>query len=399
MSPVELVEFGPERSIELDDEEGRALTSVRAIEAAPDPFMPGHWRVRAKGTVGVATLRLPGGGSLELRITPKLPIARLLYLLGFRRNGSGWRDEDIQVAADEELLPALARLFAGQADAALRQGLIKGYRSVDETALIMRGRVRMCEQARRHHGRLMPLETTYDEFTEDIAENQLLRTAGERLLRMPSGIPDAVRTRLLRLRAQLTEVTPIPRGSALPSWQPSRLNSRYHSALRLAEIVLHGYSVENAPGDVTVSGFLFDMARVFEDFVTAMLLDELKSEPGYCASQATVHLDEKGAIRMIPDFVRYAEDGTPLAVADAKYKAEKPSGFPDADLYQMLAYCTALGLPSGHLLYAKGNAPQETHRVRRSGIVIHQHAVDLDQSPAGLRRSMHALSRFLIPGI
>lgn len=399
MSPVELVEFGPERSIELDDEEGRALTSVQAIQAAPDPFVPGHWRVRAKGTVGVAALRLPGGGSLELRIAPKLPIARLLYLLGFRQNGSGWRDEDVQVAADEELVPALARLFAGQADIALRQGLLKGYRSVDETALVMRGRVRMCEQARRHHGRLMPLETTYDQFTEDIAENQLLRTAGERLLRMPSGIPDAVRTRLLRLRAQLAEVTPVPRGSALPAWHPTRLNARYHSALRLAEIVLRAYSVESAPGDVTVSGFLFDMALVFEDFVTATLLEALAPEPGYCAPQATVHLDEQGAIRMIPDFVRYAENGTPLAVADAKYKAEKPAGFPDADLYQMLAYCTALELSSGHLLYANGNAPRKTHRVRGSGIVIHQHVVDLDQPPAELRRSMHALSRFLVPEI
>ena len=29
---------------------------------------------------------------------------------------------------------------------------------------------------------------------------------------------------------------------------------------------------------------------------------------------------------------------------DAKYKAEKPAGYPNADLYQLLAYCTVLGL-------------------------------------------------------
>jgi 5-methylcytosine-specific restriction enzyme subunit McrC len=38
-----------------------------------------------------------------------------------------------------------------------------------------------------------------------------------------------------------------------------------------------------------------------------------------------------------------------------KYKAEKPGGFPDADLYQLLAYCTTLRLPVGHLVYAEGN--------------------------------------------
>lgn len=42
-------------------------------------------------------------------------------------------------------------------------------------------------------------------------------------------------------------------------------------------------------------------------------------------------------------------------MVDAKYEAEKPSGFPQADTYQMLAYCTVLGLPVGHLVYAEGN--------------------------------------------
>ena len=40
------------------------------------------------------------------------------------------------------------------------------------------------------------------------------------------------------------------------------------------------------------------------------------------------------------------------AVINAKYKAEKGAGFPNAALYQMLAYCTALRLPVGHLVYA-----------------------------------------------
>jgi len=44
-----------------------------------------------------------------------------------------------------------------------------------------------------------------------------------------------------------------------------------------------------------------------------------------------------------------ADPRRPGAVVDAKYKAERASGFPNADLYQMLAYCTALGLRDGHL--------------------------------------------------
>jgi 5-methylcytosine-specific restriction enzyme subunit McrC len=63
---------------------------------------------------------------------------------------------------------------------------------------------------------------------------------------------------------------------------------------------------------------------------------------------------------------------------DAKYKAEKPSGFPDADLYQMLAYCPALRLRRGHLVYAKGNEAADHHVVRNSGVEIVQHVLDLE---------------------
>ncbi|WP_327435136.1 5-methylcytosine restriction system specificity protein McrC [Streptomyces sp. NBC_01236] len=97
-----------------------------------------------------------------------------------------------------------------------------------------------------------------------------------------------------------------------------------------------------------------------------------------------MHLDEVKSVRVRPDFGWYDHSGQPLAVVNAKYKAERPEGFPDADLYQLLAYCTTLDLPTGHLIYAKGNAPQAAHRIRNTDIRIHQHALDLDQPPAAL---------------
>ena len=85
--------------------------------------------------------------------------------------------------------------------------------------------------------------------------------------------------------------------------------------------------------------------------------------------------------------------GSAVAVIDAKYKAEKPAGYPNADLYQLLAYCTVLGLRSGHLVYAKGNEEPVRHVVRRSGIEIFCHAVDLDQEPDTLIGQMRDLAQ------
>ena len=50
----------------------------------------------------------------------------------------------------------------------------------------------------------------------------------------------------------------------------------------------------------------------------------------------------KAAIPMYVDIV-HTVNRRPRLVFDAKYKAESPSGrYPNADHYQMLAYCTAL---------------------------------------------------------
>jgi 5-methylcytosine-specific restriction enzyme subunit McrC len=50
----------------------------------------------------------------------------------------------------------------------------------------------------------------------------------------------------------------------------------------------------------------------------------------------------------------------------------------------MLAYCTALRLDQGHLVYAKGNATERTHVVRHAEIEIHAHTLDLAAHPADL---------------
>ncbi|MFE7235524.1 AAA family ATPase [Streptomyces sp. NPDC057596] len=212
------------------------------------------------------------------------------------------------------------------------------------------------------------------------------------LLRLP-GVPRDVRRRLLHQRVRLAGITPVVRGQRLPDWRPTRLNARYHRALHLARAVLDGSSPEHAPGELRIEGFLFDMNKLFEDFVTVALREALRGSGHTARLQDGHHLDEAAAIRMRPDFVLYGPDGTPCAVADAKYKAERRGGFPDADLYQMLAYCTALGLREGHLIYAKGNASHTAHRVRHAGILIHQHALDLDQEPAGLLVEVEEVAR------
>jgi 5-methylcytosine-specific restriction enzyme subunit McrC len=136
-----------------------------------------------------------------------------------------------------------------------------------------------------------------------------------------------------------------------------------------------------------------DMPRLFKDFVTVALREALVSAyDGHVDDQDQNHFDEARQVRLRPNIV-WKIRGSAVAVIDAKYKAEKPAGYPNADLYQLLAYCTVLSLPSGHLVYAKGNENPMRHVVRRSGIEIFCHAVDLDQEPDILISQMRDLAQ------
>lgn len=386
MIPIELDELGPGVEIPLTPDQGRALASSDVVTAAPSPYRPGLWQVSAARKVGAARI-----GDVEVYIRPKIVISRLLFLAGFSAHGTAWLPHSVPVTEAADLVPAFAQALWRQTERAIHQGLMPGYLVIEESSQVLRGRLRESEQLHRHHGLPLPLEIRHDEFTVDIPENRILRTACERMLAVPR--VDARSQRMLRrLLRDFADVTPLSRADPVPAWQPTRRSARYHTALRLAELVLLATSVEPVRGSVAVNGFLLDMPQVFEAFVTVALRESL--EPRYggrVLGQDQGHLDEALRVRMRPDIV-WKLRGEPAAVADAKYKSSAPSGYPNADLYQMLAYCTVLGLRSGHLIYAKGNELPARHVVRRSAIEIICHALDLDAEPDSLLAQIDGLA-------
>lgn len=133
------------------------------------------------------------------------------------RAGRDSREGTVGTGAYDDLVAALAYAVEQQIDAALRRGVLQGYREVEESSLVVRGRLREVEQSRRHFGRTPPVEIAYHAYTADIAENHILRAAAERLLRLP-GVPGPVRRRLAHRRVRLADALPLIRGQELPRW-------------------------------------------------------------------------------------------------------------------------------------------------------------------------------------
>ena len=263
--------------------------------------------------------------------------------------------------------------------------MLHGYRTEDDALSAVRGRIRFDDQIRRMFGILLPVEVRYDEFTIDIFLNRLMKAAAHRLGRLGLRSREARRA-VAWVAASLGDValTTFP-PHAVPEVEFDRLNEHYRGVATLARLVLRHGAFEAGRGKVRASGFLMDVSQVFQEFVTVALRECFElSEHCFRADdrlvgEYRVHLDEAGRVGLRPDFSWW--DGRVCTfVGDAKYKRATDERTPNADLYQMLAYTTALDLPGGLLVYAEGDANSGTseidHRIRHAG--KHFHVVTLD---------------------
>jgi 5-methylcytosine-specific restriction enzyme subunit McrC len=265
--------------------------------ASVTPMLTGEWRVSGVSKVGVIRL-----GDIEVNIEPKVPLENLFYLLARGREWGAWFEHSIRVDTVDALYPAIAQAFATWAEQVLQAGPVRGYRPVRQAEPAIRGRWLVSEQIRVRHGLPLPAELQYDEFTVDIDENQLMRSAARRLLNF-SGLPEALHTRLLRIDRQLQDVTLLTRGRPLPSVHFDRRNERYRPVVALAELILTNGSLDHRVGGTSATGFLLDLPRVFERFVEAEVTRAARPYGGTIVPQLGTWLDRDSHVRIRPDLV------------------------------------------------------------------------------------------------
>lgn len=335
-------------------------------------------------------------GDLSVVIHPKLDISRVLFLASYALGAFKLREERFDFEETDTPVEALALALEAAARRAFARGLLHGYRTEEEALHTVRGRILVAEQIRRRFGVPVPIEVRYDEFTEDILANRLVKAAAGLLGRMRIRSARA-RNGLRWIGAMLGNVTPVRFApSDVPEVTFDRLNAHYREVVGLARLILRHWAFEAERGGVRAAGFLMNMNTVFQEFVTQALREELRvSEHTFCSDKELtgprrIYLDDgddDGKIRLKPDLTWW--DGpTCTFVGDAKYKNVTGERVPNADLYQLLAYATALDLPGGLLAYAQGEAAERTYQVRNADKRLEVVAVDLAGSIEDLRASI-----------
>ena len=389
MREIDLREYERSDPISLSVEERDALHKIGKVTIEPAEGLGDSYRLTPGSTIGAMEV-----GGLSVAIRPKLEIGRALYLASYAMGAFKLQDDGFEFEDADTLIEILALALGAAARRAFARGVLHGYRTEEEALHTVRGRIMVAEQIRRRFGMGVPVEVRYDDFTDDILENRLVKAAGALLRRMRIRNPIS-RKGLQWIAATLGDVSNVPYSpKEIPEVEFGRLNEHYREVVGLSRLILRHWTYEAERGAVRARGFLIDMNVVFQEFVTRALREELRvSERTFRSDNEIprVDLDADGKIRLEPD-LSWWDGADCVFVGDAKYKRIDYKQVPNADLYQLLAYVTALDLPGGLLVYAKGEMEPTTYRIEHADKALEVVALDLSGSIENLRGSIRDLA-------
>ena len=376
MQQINLKEFQESDQISLMVDKRDLLRDILpSVSVEPVKHTSNKYRLRTGSTVGA--LEMDG---LSVLIKPKIGIPQLLSLACYAMGVYKPQEQHLFDFQKAQTLPdVLALALIAAARRAFGRGLLRGYLTKEEALHTVRGRIRFDEQIRRRYGIPLPVELRFDEFTEDILANRLVKAAAARLRHMTLHSSEA-RRGLGWIAAILENVSLQEfRRRRVPEVRFDRLNEHYRHVVGLARLILLHSEFESFRGDVRASGFLIDMNVLFQEFVTQALQETLRVSANTLRAEKKVYMDVDKEVNMYPD-LSWWDGETCTFVGDAKYKKVDDRSAPNADLYQMLAYTTALDLPGGLLIYAKGEADTATYVVRHACKRLEVFALDLSGS-------------------
>ncbi len=370
-----------ERIVEvLDSEIAKKIQRTGIVELSRK--VSGEFVIKADSKIGFIAVQ-----EVQVNVVPRFPIYNIFYFLGLLEELK-LDSEKVKIAESEDFLTVLFQSFIQSVALATRKGLISGYVNREDSLQVLKGRIDFSRQFKRSPGSYFPFEVSFDDFIEDIAENQILKKA----LRI--SLKYGLQNRNLRNQAQnllfnFRDVTEIEQ---VPVWNQSRLNLHYWNALRIAEIIISGNGFHENFGDIQVSGFSIDMYKVFEDFVAKQLAERINGSEDLVSTQKSLSLDVGGIYREKPDVIWY-KSGKPFQVMDTKYK--QPEGETQQrdslnDLRQVISYASLLGLKEAHLIYGvAGNA--RSIETRQEGITVYTHGLDLAKTPLEIDKQLDQL--------
>jgi 5-methylcytosine-specific restriction enzyme subunit McrC len=241
--------------------------------------------------------------------------------------------------------------FLNEVEALMRQGLQKKYRTIKQNVKMFKGKLSLNEHIRHNIAHAERFYNEFDIYDYDNKFNQILFRALKILQNFNVG--EQLKTRVLKINANFPEITEKEITSRdFISIRHNRTTKRYEMALRLAKLIILHYSPDITTGSENVLAILFDMNKLFEEFVCRLLK---KFNGGYYDIKAQPSTDfwrskDNDILKTIrPDLI--ISKGDKSIVIDTKWKIPDGNCPADEDLRQMYVYNDRLKIKNCILLY------------------------------------------------
>lgn len=253
------------------------------------------------------------------------------------------------------ILDLYIELFVNEVAYLIKKGLVKSYRKKEGNQLALKGRMMFAHQIRNN---LIHAERFYINYTTYDHENRLNQILYKtiRLLSVintNSGLSGTIS----RLNLDFPELENVAVSDQLfERLKFNRKTEAYRNAIEIARLLLLNYHPDIQKGQNKVLAIMFDMNKLWESYILAMLRKVKQSEYRVRGQMsAGFWKPEKGRKKTIrPDIVlepRNPESGLKNIVIDTKWKTPKNLRPSDADLKQMYVYNELFESKDSFLLY------------------------------------------------
>jgi 5-methylcytosine-specific restriction enzyme subunit McrC len=353
----------------------------------------GRYRITPTGHAGILTTP-----NCRLVLRPKIPLSNLFYLIDPHYPFSA--DHDVaQANPGTEALGFLALRLARLMAERVAAGLHRGYAERAEEGTVLQGRLDVTAQLRSGSPRKDRLHCRYEEFTADVLCNQVPKAVAEQVLASPL-VDERVRAALRQALAGFEGVRPVPLGpDSFRLAAPGRLAEPYRALIDVCRLLYEGLCPQADAGPTRCPAFLVNMERVFETYVTRGVVEGLAAS----AALEVVVQPWMAACEPVPGqpdlYVRpdvlIRRDGRPEVVLDAKWKDVETAWADEADLYQVLAYGTALGTSRCILVYPGRRTQAWSYRMAGAPVTLELRTVRVVGPAERCRRSLGRLVRAL----
>lgn len=261
------------------------------------------------------------------------------------------------------LLEVFAIMFLDEVERLIKRGIKSDYVVREENRTFLKGKLLFGENLKRNFAHKERFFTASDEFIADIAPNRLI--VSTILFLSAQGFSPRTSGRISQARFIFADIPPsksIDKDFALcPS---SRHYKDYELLLAWCEIFLRRKSFMPYQGGDKAFALLFDMNKLFENFVAWHLKRACGGKYVISTQESRKYLLEVGGagkFQIKPDIVcRKSDSGgnNVVFIADTKWKILESSesnnyGISQSDLYQMFAYLAKYQCTKGYLIYPK----------------------------------------------